>query len=70
MNKIYINISETRLQIIDYNLACAIFFIPATVYVTYKLKKISRIIKEKLEKENKLKELEKLYKVLKASGSP
>jgi len=73
MNKIFIKISDTRLWILDYNFVCALFFIPITAYASVKIKK-GRIAK-KLERERRLKELQKLkdlerlYLILKISGS-
>lgn len=75
MNKIFIKVSENRLWILDYNFVCALFFIPITAYAsvkirkTFKSRKIRIAIKKNLARECRIKELEKLYRILKLSGS-
>lgn len=69
MNNIYIRISDRRLWIINYNTACAIIFIPLTTYVSYKLRKRRLARKNKLEREHKIQEFQKLYRILIVSGS-
>lgn len=72
MNKIYIKISDSRLWILDYNFVCAIIFIPITAYSSVKLikKRVAKLERERRIREfEKLKELEKLYRILEVAGS-
>ena len=69
MKYIYIKISDQRLWIITYNTACAIFFIPFTTYAAYKLRKIRLAQKNKLEREQKIQDLQKFYRILRIAGS-
>ena len=73
MTKLYIKISESRLWIIDYNLACAIFFIPLSIGIGLKLRKkrkrnLARLME--LERDQKIRELQKLYRILDLAGIP
>ena len=65
---IYLKLSERRICIINYHVACAILFIPLTSYTVYKLRK-RRLQKNKLDREHKKIYFEKLYKILKVAGS-
>ncbi len=69
MNKILIKISDTRLWILDYNFVCAIFFILLTAYASVKIRKKRISIKKKLKEQRRIKELERLYRILKITGS-
>lgn len=67
MNKIYLKISDTRLWILDYDFVCGVIFIPITAYASVKIRKRRRAKKleqERMLKEQKLKDLEKLYRIL------
>jgi hypothetical protein len=65
MNNVYLKITDRRLWIISYNTTCAIFFIPLTTYAAYKF----RARKNNLEREDKIRELQRLYRILTVAGS-
>ena len=69
MHNIYIKLTNKRIWIIDYNTACAMFFVPVTIYGCYKLRK-RKLKKNALERQRKIEELQELYQILKIAGSP
>ncbi len=50
MQKIYIKISDRVMWILDYNFACAIFFIPLTAYASVKIRSKRISIKKKIRR--------------------
>ena len=71
-DSLYIKITENIIWEVNYHLAWLLFYTPLTIFSIYRLRKRRLILNtqlSELEREYKIKQLEKTYRILKLSGS-